>query len=80
MIAVFTVCHTIAPVFILSPGLDLSTRGNVRLCARVCVRACVCVCVREREGLGGERGSAVVSLHWISFRTFLIGGFSRGRC
>ncbi len=59
MIAVFTVCHTIAPVFILSPGLDLSTRGNVRLCARVCVRVCVCVCacvcVREREKVLGER-------------------------
>lgn len=39
-----------------------------------------CEPVRDSRWSWGERWSTVVSLHRISFRTFLIGGFSRGHC
>lgn len=54
-----------------SVGFDLSTGRDVKSFLYCCV-------LKKVEGRG--RWSAVVSLHWICFRTFLIGGFSGGRC
>lgn len=69
LLLIALICKTIP--LVPSVGFDLSTGRDMKSFLYCCV-------LKKVEGRG--RRSAAVSLHWISVRTFLIGGFSCDRC